>query len=246
MPPLSVASNTTNFNKNITMTTSLNSSNESTNLSCSSFDIHKNYQYITYILQLYLQNQLKYSFSYDTIYDLTKEEKLLAADILTSLTNATEIFKEKNYTVLKTMLAKCTVDGPHLSYNTFISVLSYLTEMSISESLSETSFTYGRLVGIISFLEVYSTYLFDNDCIEDIDTVILYSSKLIDKWIIMSWKRDNLSWEDFNIKTKLYVQKLNKEKESNVFVYKLTVVVATCSIVMAAIGIYYGLKKICK
>uniref|UniRef100_A0A0N5CGL9 BH4_2 domain-containing protein n=1 Tax=Strongyloides papillosus TaxID=174720 RepID=A0A0N5CGL9_STREA len=242
MPPLSIISN---FTDNSYLNESLDDSNilQSSFVNDSTYNHSNDYQYIAYILQLYLQYELNYQFFTPLNDDLSKEEELLARSTSKILVKATSIFKNRNEDKLKTMLSKCTVDGPHLSYNTFCSVLSYLTEMSISGPVSRTTFTYGRLVGIFSFIGIYSKFLLDNDCFEDINTLILYTSKLMAKWINISWKRDKLSWEDFNYKTKLSIKSLNIGYENSKIVTTVTVVVGACAIAVAAIGIYYGIKK---
>uniref|UniRef100_A0A0K0FG57 Apoptosis regulator Bcl-2 homolog n=1 Tax=Strongyloides venezuelensis TaxID=75913 RepID=A0A0K0FG57_STRVS len=242
MPPLSILSN---FTDNCYLNESLDDSNilQSSIVNDSTYNHSNDYQYIAYILQLYLQYELDYNFFTPLNDDLSKEEELLARNTSKILVKATSIFKNTNEDKLKTMLSKCTVDGPHLSYNTFCSVLSYLTEMSISGPVSRTTFTYGRLVGIFSFIGIYSKFLLDNDSFEDINTLILYTSKLMAKWINISWKRDKLSWEDFNYKTKLSIKRRNIGYENNKIVTTVTVVVGACAIAVAAIGIYYGIKK---
>ncbi|CEF66774.1 Bcl2-like family and Blc2 family-containing protein [Strongyloides ratti] len=224
MPPLSIVSSS-NYTEDYYSNDTLNSSN---------------------ILQssiLYLKYELNYQFFTSLNDDFTKDEEILAKNISKLLVEATSLFKKKNEDKLKTMLSKCTLDGPHLSYNTFCSVLSYLTEMAISGPVSRTTFTYGRLVGIFTFIGIYSKFLLDNDCLEDINTLILYASKLMAKWINISWKRDKLSWEDFNNKTKLSIKTIKIEYENNKIITTVTVVVGACAIAVAALGIYYGIRK---
>uniref|UniRef100_A0AAF5DFM5 Apoptosis regulator Bcl-2 family BH4 domain-containing protein n=1 Tax=Strongyloides stercoralis TaxID=6248 RepID=A0AAF5DFM5_STRER len=224
MPPLSIISSS-NFTENYYSNDTLDSSN----ILQSSF--------------LYLKYELNYQFFTSLDDDISKDEKELAKNTSKLLVEATSLFKKKNEDKLRTMLSKCTLDGPHLSYNTFCSVLSYLTEMSISGPVSRTTFTYGRLVGIFTFIGIYSKYLLDNDCLEDINTLILYTSKFMAKWINISWKRDKLSWEDFNIKTKLSIKSIEIKYENDNIITTVTVVIGACAIAVAALGIYFGIKK---
>uniref|UniRef100_A0AC35UE30 Apoptosis regulator Bcl-2 homolog n=1 Tax=Rhabditophanes sp. KR3021 TaxID=114890 RepID=A0AC35UE30_9BILA len=194
-------------------------------------------EFITYLLQNYIIAKTNQPNLFDSTIKITKKEALKAESILDALILSCSDFECQNREYIVQLINKFFRNGPHISFNLFMEII---TSLSGAPNLNENLFSYGRFVGIMTFIGSFSEALIEADLLADLETIVLYSSKMLSQSINRYWKKNHLNWNGFCEKTKasLVTEETQKATEN----VKLVFLALSCFVAVGAVGFLFTHK----